>query len=224
MTTPLFPIVVFDLDGTLAETAPDLIDALNATLASEGCAKTRLEDARELVGAGMRALIERALVKQGKSVSDQHLDELFKAFFTHYEKNLCVKTTLYPGVRDALETLKEKNYILAVCTNKPEYLSVMLLEKLGIGSLFSAICGRDTFSFCKPDPRHLWATIEKAGGDKNHAVMVGDSQTDINTAHNAYLPVIAFPFGYSEKPVETFNPTRIIQNYKDLVVTVEELI
>ena len=218
------PVIVFDLDGTLADTAPDLIDVLNTILAPEGCGDTQLSEARELIGAGMKTLIERALAKHGRAVSSERLEELYQEFLQHYEKNICNKTTLFPGVFKALSDLQKKKYHLAVCTNKTEKLSVELLQQLKIDSFFSAICGRDTFPFFKPDPRHLLSTVEKAGGNNSCAVMVGDSQTDIVTAQAADIPVIAVPFGYTTEPVENFRPTRIIQHFDKLLQAVEDVL
>ena len=142
-----------------------------------------------MVGAGARALIERGLASVGREVTPAHLDELFRHFMVHYGQNLCVDSTLFPGVPDALDRLEEAGFRLAVCTNKYENHSVELLESLGIADRFAAICGRDSFPYFKPDPRHLTLTIEKAGGDPARAVMVGDSRTDIATAKAAGMPV-----------------------------------
>ncbi len=224
MHSSSYPIVVFDLDGTLAETAPDLISSLNAVLESENVAPLALEQARNLIGAGARALLERGLSAQGRSVSNERMEELFQSFLKHYRDNICVGTHLYPGVEKALRRLKDNGFSLAVCTNKFEEPSVALLEKLGIFDLFSAICGRDTFAYFKPDPRHLTETIARAKGDLHRAVMVGDSITDVDTAKAAKVPVICVPFGYSDKPVEALEPDRIIQHFDELFAAVSQLI
>lgn len=217
------PIIVFDLDGTLAETAPDLIQALNEVLIPKGLPETKLSEVRELVGAGMKNLIERVLTKHSILYTEEDLELYFNELLDYYEKHICIHSSLYPGVKDALEQFKNASYTLAVCTNKPEKHSHILLKSLGIHDYFNAICGRDTFSFYKPDPRHLLETILKAGGHSTNAIMVGDSETDIVTAQKANIPVIAFPFGYSLEPVDRYKPTRIINSYDQLYKTVEEI-
>src|SRR3954468_14359898 len=218
------PIVVFDLDGTLADTIHDLIATLNVVLDSEGLPPLSLDDGREMVGAGARALIERGLASVGREVTPAHLDELFRHFMVHYGQNLCVDSTLFPGVPDALDRLEEAGFRLAVCTNKYENHSVELLESLGIADRFAAICGRDSFPYFKPDPRHLTLTIEKAGGDPARAVMIGDSRTDIATAKAAGIPSVAVTFGYTDVPVQQLGPDRIIDHYDQLFEAVQGLL
>lgn len=217
------PIAVFDLDGTLADTAGDLVGTLNVILAQEGLAPLPLAQARDMIGAGARALIERGFEAAGKELAPDHLDTLFKRFMVHYVENICVKTELFPGVVEALDRLEEAGFILAVCTNKFEEQSVKLLDKLGIGHRFAVNCGRDTFPYFKPDPRHLTLTIESAGGDPSRAVMVGDSRTDIVTAQNAGIPVVAVTFGYTEVPVQALNPDVVIDHFDDLFSAVTRL-
>ncbi|NIX76951.1 HAD family hydrolase [Microvirga terricola] len=210
------PIAVFDLDGTLADTAADLVGTLNVILAQEGLAPLPLAKARDMIGAGAKALIERGFQAAGKDLAPAHLDRLFERFMVHYSENICVQTELFPGVRRALRRLEAAGFILAVCTNKVEEHSVKLLEALGVDHLFAANCGRDTFPYFKPDARHLTLTIERAGGDPRRAVMVGDSRTDIVTARNARIPVIAVPFGYTEVPVQQLGPDIVIDHFDQL--------
>jgi len=208
--------LVFDLDGTLADTAPDIIATLNAILASLGHPTLPDQHAIEMVGNGARALLAAGL-KAAKVPFDQRLlDKLFVQFLAHYEKHIADKTQLYPGVIAALDRLANDGFIFAVCTNKMEHHAKLLLEKLGIKNRFSAICGRDSFSFFKPDPRHLTMTITQAGGYAEHAIMVGDSGTDINTAKNAKVPVVAVNFGYSETSVRLLDPDVVIEHYDHL--------
>src|ERR671910_3079825 len=207
------PIAVFDLDGTLADTAGDLVGTLNAILDREGLAPLPVRKARDMIGAGARALIQRGFEAAGKELTPDYLDELFRQFMVHYGENICVRTQLYPGVAAALDRLEEAGFILAVCTNKVEEHSVKLLRELGIGRPFAANCGRDTFAYFKPDPRHLLLTIERAGGNPARAVMVGDSRTDIVTAQNAGIPVVAVPFGYTEVPVPDLNPDLVVHHF-----------
>lgn len=217
------PIAVFDLDGTLADTAGDLVGTLNVILEQEGLASLPVAEARDMIGAGARALIERGFEAAGKELAPAHLDKLFRQFMVHYSENIRVRTELFPGVMEALDRLEAAGFLLAVCTNKVEEHSVKLLDALGIGHRFAANCGRDTFPYFKPDPRHLTLTIERAGGDPSRAVMVGDSRTDIVTAQNAGIPVVAVPFGYTDVPVESLNPDIVIEHFDELFAAVERL-
>lgn len=224
MTDQLPPIAVFDLDGTLADTAPDLIAALNAVLAGEELPSLPFEKARDLIGAGARSLILRGLNEAGyDSIDEARLERMFRAFLDYYGRNLHVGTRLFPGVPEALDRFRAEGWLLAVCTNKYENHSLELLDLLGIADRFSAICGRDTFPYFKPDPRHLTLTIERAGGSPVRAVMVGDSQTDISTARAAGVPVVAVPFGYSDIPVAELGPDRLIGHFDELWTATAEI-
>jgi len=214
------PIAVFDLDGTLADTAGDLVGTLNVILEQEGLAPLPVSKARDMIGAGARALIQRGFEAAGKELTPDYLDELFKQFMVHYGENICVQTRLYPGVLEALDRLEQAGFILAVCTNKVAEHSVKLLDELGIGHRFAANCGRDTFPYFKPDPRHLTLTIERAGGNPARAVMIGDSRTDIVTAQNAGIPSIAVPFGYTDVPVRELKPDLVINHFDELFAAV----
>lgn len=217
------PIAVFDLDGTLADTAGDLVGTLNVILKQEGLAPLPVSKARDMIGAGARALIQRGFEAAGKELTPAYLDELFRQFMIHYGENICVETRLYPGVAEALDRLEQAGFILAVCTNKVEEHSVKLLHELGIGHRFAANCGRDTFPYFKPDPRHLTLTIERAGGSPARAVMIGDSRTDIVTAQNAGIPAIAVPFGYTDVPVRELGPDLVVGHFDELFPAVKTL-
>ncbi|MBY0296931.1 MAG: phosphoglycolate phosphatase [Methylobacterium sp.] len=217
------PIVVFDLDGTLAETAADLGATLNVVLAREGLPPVDLTRARDLIGAGARALIERGFAAAGRDLTRERLDALFRVFLAHYGQHLCDASHLFPGVLACLDRLRAAGYRLAVCTNKVEDHSVRLLTLLGVADHFAAICGRDTFPYCKPDPRHLTQTIARAGGDPARAVMVGDSRTDIATARAAGIPVVAVPFGYTDVPVQDLGPDAVIDHFDQLFDAVEAM-
>ena len=210
------PTLVFDLDGTLADTAIDLIGTLNVLMKRMGAPEVPVDRARDVVGAGARAMIQRGLALGGRTVSDLDIETLFQEFLVHYAENIAVKTELYPGVRAVLDRLALAGYRLAVCTNKPEEHSIRLLAALGVADRFGSICGRDTFAYAKPDPRHLTLTVEKAGGDPGHAIMIGDSRTDVDTARAAGLPVIAVSFGYTDTPVEKLGPDRIVDHFDEL--------
>lgn len=212
------PIIVFDLDGTLVDTAPDLLDSLNHCLSEAGMQKVDPVALRRYVGQGGRVMIERAFEAQQKLLSPEQLDWLLGLFIEHYGSNMPGHSALYEGVAQAMDDLTNAGYLLAVCTNKFEGLAVSLLDHLGQTSRFAAITGGDTFPFRKPDPRHLLETIRLAGGDPDRAVMVGDSHNDIDTAKAAGIPVIAVDFGYSDHPVATYDPSRVISHYRELKV------
>jgi len=217
------PLLVFDLDGTLAETAGDLIATLNVILKREGLNPLAMEEARPMIGAGMRTLIKRGFSADGVALTDDKLEDLFSAFLAYYDEHIADVTQLYPGVVPALDRFAEAGWDFAVCTNKLEKTSVHLLTALGIAHRFKAICGQNTFAVCKPNGDALKLTIERAGGAVSRAIMVGDSKTDIDTARNAGVPVVAFTFGYSDQPIATYAPDRAIDHYDALWEAVEGL-
>ena len=217
-------LYVFDLDGTLADTAPDLMGTLDHVMIGEGFAATPIEDARALLGAGARALIQRALSQQGATVDADREEAMFRLFLAHYETRIADATRLYPGVEAALDELERGNGFFAVCTNKIERPAKLLLEKLGVIERFAFICGQDTFGVAKPDPTPLLRTIEAAGGAPARTIMVGDSKTDIATARAAGVPVIAVDFGYTDRPVEEFSPDRVISHFRELPRAVADLV
>ncbi|KAB2872281.1 MAG: HAD-IA family hydrolase [Bauldia sp.] len=210
------PILVFDLDGTLADTAGDLVGTLNLLLARDGLAPLPTTAARSMAGAGARALIQRGFAASGAPLPPDRVDSLFHEFLAHYRTRIAEETRLFPGAAAALERFAGAGYLLAVCTNKPEDLSILLLERLGVADRFAAICGRETFPFSKPDPRALTGTIAKARGDQGRAVMIGDSKTDVDTAKSAGVPVVAVDFGYTETPVAAFEPDLVISHFDEL--------
>ncbi len=217
------PLLVFDLDGTLAETAPDLAATLNVILAREGVRPLPYETARKMIGGGARLMIERGLAHGGARLPDERIDRLFEDFLAHYEAHIADASTLYPGVVAALDRFEEAGWRFAVCTNKIEQASILLLKALGIADRFAVICGKETFAASKPDRRALLMTIEKAGGNCENTIMVGDSKVDIETAQNAGIPVIAVDFGYTDEPVATYKPDRTISHFNDLWDTVADI-
>lgn len=217
------PTLVFDLDGTLAETAPDLVETLNQVLVEMKAAPIGFLEARTMIGHGARAMISHALESQHIVIDAITLDHLFNRFIAIYEIELCVKTHLYPQTADILQQLRNEGYRMAVCTNKIEKHSVTLLQSLGIADHFSAICGRDTFPFYKPDARHLIETIKQAGGHTKNAIMIGDSITDLDTARNAGLPSIGVSFGYTTTPMAELKPDILIDHYRDLTAAIHSL-
>jgi phosphoglycolate phosphatase len=217
------PIIVFDLDGTLVDTAPDLIATLNALFAREGLPAPGSE-LRNMIGGGARLLIERALAEENVAIPAQELERLYAGYIEHYTAHIADRSRPFPGLEAALDALAAAGCRLAVCTNKLEFLAVRLLDALGLAGRFAAICGQDTFGLQKPDPEVLRRTVARAGGRMQRALMVGDSETDIRMARRAAIPVVAVDFGYTETPVSQFAPDRIISRFDDLPAAVSELL
>jgi phosphoglycolate phosphatase len=217
------PVLAVDLDGTLVDTAPDLMSALNVVLAGENLPTVPLEAAKGMIGAGARALLERGLAAVDAERTTEEVDRLFEDFFAHYTAHIADESRPYPGVIEAIDRFAVEGWRIAVCTNKLEEMSRLLLDKLGILSKFAAVGGGDSFPFKKPDPRHLRETIAAAGGDPANAIMVGDSETDIATAKAANIAVVAVDFGYTTVPVGTFSPDRIISHFDELYDVVGEI-
>jgi len=218
------PTVVFDLDGTLVDTAPDLLRALDFALEREGLNPPDDHEARNFIGAGARAMIERALAHTQVKFSKEKVDGMFRQFLVHYEEHIADHSRPFPGLEQALTKLAEEGAILAVCTNKHERYAVKLLEALKLAGRFAYVAGGDTFEFKKPDPRHLTETIERAGGSVERAVLVGDSETDVITAKAAEVPVIAVSFGYTEIPPAALGADRLIHKYEDLTAAAMDLL
>jgi len=214
------PILVFDLDGTLVDTAPDLANTLNLVLTRAGFEPVHYDEARMMIGGGARFMIERALQSQQADVSPAELDRMFDAFIEHYAANIADASRPFPGLVAALDCLADNGFIFAVCTNKLEWLSRRLLDALDLTKRFAFVCGQDTFGVKKPDPAVLRLTIERAGGAIADAVMIGDSATDIDTARAASIPVIAVDFGYTEIPVAKLNPDLVISHFDALPAAV----
>ena len=208
--------IVFDLDGTLIDTAPDLIATLNVVFEREGLPLVPYETARNLIGGGARGMIARGLAAEGRDVGADKLEQMFSDFIAHYSEHIADRSRPFPGLLEALDELQRRGDRFAVCTNKLERLSVLLLEKLDLARRFDAICGQDTFGIQKPDPEVLRRTVAAAGGELHNAIMIGDSVTDIRTARAAGIPVIAVDFGYSERPVSEYGPDRLISRFNDL--------
>ena len=211
--------VLFDLDGTLVDTAPDLMRAHNHVMKKFGYPTKSTEEIRNLVGKGAGALIGRSIWGQAKkefhSVIDLKIkDEMSKEFVNYYGKNIINESTLIKGVKEFLIWCKNQNISMAVCTNKQEHLSNDLLKKIGIYDFFEYVAGSDTFDYCKPDPRHLTSVVEILDGDVSKTIMIGDSETDANAAKAAEIPVILLENGYTEK-----NTTEIYHNHliKDFI-------
>jgi phosphoglycolate phosphatase len=215
--------IVFDLDGTLVDTAPDLINALNFILDREGLPAVPLHSARHMIGAGARRLIERGLELDGRSLGLEDVTRLTGDFIDYYAAHIADVSRPFEGLEDALDDLSARGYRFAVCTNKLEWLSKLLLDQLGLSSRFSAICGADTFGVSKPDPAILRQTIARAGGELSSSIMVGDAGPDIGVARRAGIPVICVEFGYTEVPIADLKPDRLINHMRELPAAVEGL-
>ena len=210
------PLIVFDLDGTLIDTAPDLLDSLNHVIIGDGLPPVDQQKLRKFVGFGGRVMIQNAYEDASQHLEEQKLDQLLNEFVAHYAANMPGSSQPYPGLLQALDNLKDANCRFAICTNKTEMLSKQLLDALGLANKFEANCGQDTFSVRKPHPDHLLKTIELAGGRRENAIMIGDTPTDFATAKAATIPLIAVDFGYCDEPVAKYEPNKVISHYDDL--------
>jgi phosphoglycolate phosphatase len=215
--------VVFDLDGTLVDTAPDLISALNFVLGREGLPPVPLKSARMLIGAGVRRLLERGLEVDGRHASVEDIDRLTGDFIDYYAAHIADASRPFDGLESALDDLEAQGYGFAVCTNKLEWLSKRLLDRLGLSARFAAICGADTFGVAKPDPAILQQTVARAGGQLSSTIMVGDAGPDIGVARRAGIPVIGVEFGYTDVPIADLKPDRLIGHMSELPAAVESL-
>jgi phosphoglycolate phosphatase len=208
--------LVFDLDGTLVDTAPDLCAAMNAVLALHDRPPVPLAEVRNMVGRGARKLIERGMAYTGAPVDEDELDRLFHAFLDHYGEHIADESSAFAAAPETLAALRAQGHALGICTNKPEGLSRALLEALGLMPLFGAVLGADTLPVRKPDPRHLLETIARLGGDPRRAVMIGDSEVDAETARAAGIPLVIFTFGYTALDPREFGADELLHHYDEL--------
>jgi|TARA_B110001450_G_scaffold122334_1_gene115250 phosphoglycolate phosphatase len=210
--------VLFDLDGTLVDTAPDLMNAHNHVMKKYGYPTKSTHEIRSLVGQGAGAMLGRSIWGQAKKefskINNQKVkDEMVKEFVNFYGKNIVNESTLINGVKEFLEWCKKKKISMAVCTNKQEHLAVDLLKKIGINDYFDYVAGHNTFDYCKPDPRHLTSVIEILGGDIKKSLMIGDSEADANAAMAASIPVILLENGYTEKSTNEIYHNHLIKDF-----------
>ena len=210
--------ILFDLDGTLVDTAPDLMRAHNHVMKKFGYPTKSTDEIRNLVGQGAGAMLGRSIWGQAKKefgkVQDKKIkEEMVKDFVEFYGKNIVNESTLINGVKDFLIWAKEKNISMAVCTNKQEHLAIDLLKKIGIYDFFEYVAGHNTFDYCKPDPRHLTSVIEILNGDIKKSLMIGDSETDANAAKDAGIPVILLEDGYTEKKITEIYHNHLIKDF-----------
>jgi phosphoglycolate phosphatase len=213
--------LVFDLDGTLVDTAPDLMHATNHVLTSLGRRPISMEEVRAFVGHGARALIARGCAATGEPVQPRALEALYQKFLLYYGANIAEASAPFPGTVAFLDRCKAANIAMGVCTNKLEGLSVQLLEALKMRGYFGAIVGSDTLAVSKPDPAPYFETLRRLGADSAPSIMIGDSETDIKTARAANVPVIAVTFGYTAIPVGDFSPDALVSHFDEMWRAVE---
>jgi phosphoglycolate phosphatase len=209
-------VVVFDLDGTIADTAPDLIEAANSALASEGLGPAPAAAIKSGVGYGARAMLRAGIEALGGEPDAEQLRRLGDRLIAHYEENIAIKTQLFPGFGEAAASLRAVGAKLLLCTNKRQRLTFPLLSALGIGSLFDAIACGDTYPYHKPDPRHISDLVQAVGGELAASVMVGDSEVDAGAAHGAGIPFIAVSFGYSGVPLAQLGAEAVMDHFGQL--------
>jgi len=213
--------ILFDLDGTLVDTAPDLMRAHNFVMKKFGYPTKSTDEIRNLVGQGAGAMLGRSIWGQAKKefgkVQDEKIKkEMVKDFVDFYGKNIVNESTLINGVKDFLKWAKNKNISMGVCTNKQEHLAIDLLKKIGIYDFFEYVAGHNTFDYCKPDPRHLTSVIEILDGNIKKSLMIGDSETDANAAKEAGIPVILLEDGYTEKNTSEIYHNHLVKDFKGI--------
>ena len=215
---------VFDLDGTLVDTAADLISATNRTLGKIHLGPTSAGILRPVVNSGARAMLQAGLLHHGVSRSAVEVDALLEIFLADYARHIAVESKPFPGALGALDKLKSAGARLSICTNKREHLARKLLTELKMDKLFDAVTGRDTLPVHKPDPGHLIGAVILADGDLGRCVMIGDSEINIRTAKSAGIPVIGAGFGYSREPIGSFKPDLVLHSYDGLFAAIETLL
>ena len=208
--------LIFDLDGTLVDTAPDLAAATNAILAAEGRRCVSLDEIRAMVGLGARRLIERGFAATGEPLPPERLEPLYERFLAYYSEHIADESRLFPGVTGLIDRCRASGIAMAVCTNKLEALSVSLIKAMGLAEDFPVIIGPDTIGIGKPDPAPYHEACWRIGLEAGETMMIGDSRTDILTARAAGVPVIAVSFGYTDEPVERFAPDHIVDHFDEV--------
>jgi phosphoglycolate phosphatase len=207
--------VIFDLDGTLVDTAPDLWRATNHVMTLCDRREVTLDEVRAFVGHGARKLIARGLAATGEPLADQDIESLYKEFVAYYSDNIAHASAPFPGCLTLLDRLKGEGIRLGICTNKLEGLSVKLIEALGMSSYFEAVVGPDTIGIGKPDPAVYRETLRRMRGDISRSLLIGDSETDVLTARAAGVPIIAVTFGYTADPIASFAPDALISDFAE---------
>jgi phosphoglycolate phosphatase len=214
-------LIIFDLDGTLVDTAPDLAEAMNAVLTRHGYGALPAQSVRLMVGRGARVLLELGLKANGACINNEDIDQLVVEFIQIYEENLTVKSRPFEFVEQTLDGLLGRGWTLAVCTNKPEKLSKLLLTELHLRDRFSTVVGGDTLAVTKPQAEPILEVMSRCQAKPIDTIMVGDSITDINAARNAKIPVIGVTFGYSETPIKDLGADLIIDGFQELAAAID---
>ncbi len=214
--TDVLKLMVFDLDGTLIDTAADLIDALDVSLERQGLPKSDANVARTWIGYGARRMIRNAIDAQGLNRSVDREAVMYKDFLAYYQANISRHSRPFPSLIEALDSLDQAGWVFAICSNKQERYCRLLLDALAMSDRFAVIAGGDTFGFSKPDARHLLNTIETANGSRAHTIMVGDASTDVDVARAADVPVVGVTFGYTPVPMSELGPDVLLDHYRDL--------
>ena len=215
-------VIVFDLDGTLINSAPDLCYALNQTLSEINIPKITLEEVKGFLGDGALELIRRGISKH-TDLNNYNLEALRERFLEIYDTCLLNETNFFPNTIEAIKKIRNNNYATAICTNKPVKLANRIINGLNASYLFDVITGGDSYNYRKPDPRHLFNTIELTKISATNAIMVGDSKNDIECAKRANIKNIIVSFGYSNIPIKELNADLIMENYSDLFLHINEL-
>lgn len=215
--------VIFDLDGTLVDSAPDLADALDILLAERGLAPVGLDAARQMIGHGIAELVRKGLLARGQTLPPAELKAATERFLRHYTAHLSRRSLPYPGAAEAVDTLRQSGWRLVVCTNKREAAARALLRDLDLLHAFALVAGPDTFGVAKPDPMHLLRCLPDLPRDRHPVVVVGDSEVDIAAARAALLPVIAVRWGYARRPLHELAPDRIADDFDQVPALVEAL-
>lgn len=212
----MFSALLFDLDGTIIDSAPDVCASVNRALNAMGRSSITIDNTKMLVGFGARTLCDKALAMTGEPGSEEEIDLLLTGFLDSYRKNPSEHTVLFPGALDALNFFKDIGINLGICTNKPEATCFPVLDALNLRHFFSSIICGDTIEFRKPDPRHVLYTLDDMGADSNNTAFIGDSETDIEAANNAGLPSVLVTFGYCHAPFDSLNADARIDHFDDL--------
>lgn len=208
--------VIFDLDGTLVDTAPDLMASTNHVLSLLDRRPITMEEVRAFVGHGAKALIAQGCAATGDALDEKSLSYYHAEFLRYYEKNIAVNSAMFPGVTELLNACETEGFKMGVCTNKVEGLSVRLLDALDLSKYFGAVVGPDTINIAKPDPAPYFETLKRLKVTVKNSIMIGDSETDILTARAAKVPVIAVTFGYTQRPVAEFNPDYLVSHFDEI--------
>ncbi len=216
--------VIFDLDGTLVDTAPDLIASLNAVLSAEGHTPISTSDLRHLVGRGVRAMFEHAFLRAAADVPPERIPVLTQQFLAHYRANIARGSKPFPRVPETLEQLTVQGAGLGVCTNKAQDLTELLLSELSLSRHFPAIVGGGRIPYSKPDPRHVLEVLKALNGRATRAVFVGDSAIDVEAARAAEIPVIAMSYGYTPVPASELGADAVLDDFAELPDTIGRLV